>query len=303
MKHLVILSGKGGTGKTTVAAAFAHLAHDGAHPLRAVLADANVYASGLELMLKPHPLETHHFISGAKAIIDTELCEGCCMCEAVCHYNAVLTNKNGADIDHVIDPMACTGCGVCVYECAAGAICLQPQLAGHWYLSETRYGPLFYASLHPAQENSGRLVTLVRLQARRIANNEGYEILIMDGPAGIGNPVISAATGANLVLIVVEPTAAGMLNMERVVRVADHFRVRALVCINKADLYPEYCVQIEEFCHQRGIDMVGKIPMDPAVAAATQHSLPVTVFAPKAPASQSLQTIWQRVVDSLDGRE
>lgn len=303
MKQLVILSGKGGTGKTSIAAAFVHLACTGPHPLRAVLADANVYASGLELVLDPQQLDTHHFIGGAKAIIDVELCEGCCMCEAVCRFNAVLTNQNGADIDHVIDPVACNGCGVCVYECAAGAIHLQPQLAGHWYLSETRYGPLFYASLHPAQENSGRLVTLVRLQARRMAINGGYQALIMDGPPGIGNPAISAITGASLALIVAEPTAAGVRNMERIIRAAEHFRVRVVVVINKADLDADRCAQIEEYCRQRGLELAGKVPLDPAVTTAMDHGQPVTAFDPRSPASQALVAVWQRVADHLDGRD
>jgi len=296
MKQLVILSGKGGTGKTSVAAAFAHLAAAGQPAVRAVLADADVDAANLELVLAPHILETHEFTGGAVAVIDPEKCENCGICAQVCRFDAISPCHPVALLPcHTVDPIACDGCAACVYQCPEGAIRMEPQLAGHWFRSASRYGPLFHAALRPAQENSGKLVTLVKQQARLLALDEGYAAVMVDGPPGIGCPVISAASGADLALIVAEPTAAGIHDMERVLATAAHFRVQALVCINKADIYPEGAAQIETYCRERDIEIVGRIPFDATVTFAMVQGQPVTAFDPHAPASQALAAVWQRV--------
>jgi MinD superfamily P-loop ATPase len=296
MKQLVILSGKGGTGKTSVAAAFAHLAAAGEPPVRAVLADADVDAANLELVLAPQTLETHEFIGGPVALIDPEKCQGCGICAQVCRFDAISPcHPVTVSPCHTVDPIACEGCAACVYQCPEQAIHMAPQLAGHWFRSDSRYGPLFHAALRPAQENSGKLVTLVKQQARLLALDGGYDAVLVDGPPGIGCPVISAAAGADLALIVAEPTASGIHDMERVLATTAHFRVPALVCINKADIYPQGTDQIRAYCQERDIEVVGYIPFDATVTSAMVQGQPVTAFGPAAPASQALIAVWQRI--------
>ena len=303
MKQLVILSGKGGTGKTSLAAAFAHLAHDGSHPVPAVLADADVDAANLELVLRPERLETHDFTGGSLAVIDPQRCNSCGNCEQVCRFDAVyppvLQGKGSSDAAYHIDPIACEGCAACVYQCPEDAIRMEPQVVGQWYRSQSRFGPLFHANLKPAQENSGKLVTLVKQQARLLAMDSGAAVLIVDGPPGIGCPVISAASGADLALIVVEPTIAGAYDMKRILKTTEHFHLPALVCINKADLFQLGSKQIEAYCWDNEFEIVGKIPFDEAVTQAMITGEPVTAYQPAAPASQAMAAIWERIVADI----
>jgi MinD superfamily P-loop ATPase len=299
MKQLVILSGKGGTGKTSLAAAFAHLAREGPCRVRLVLADADVDAPNLDLVLEPRRLEEHDFVGGSIAEIVGEICDACGLCGDVCRFEAILEEDGRFEID----PLACEGCGACFHECPAQAIRMQPQVAGHWYRSESRYGPLIHAALFPAHENSGKLVTLVKQQARLLALDGGYLGLLVDGPPGIGCPVISAAAGADLALIVTEPTVAGIHDMERILETTEHFRVPAQVCINKADLYPAGIDQILDACRRKGIAVAGCIPFDEAVTEAMVRGEPVTVYSPGAPASQAISQVWQAVVLRLNTME
>ncbi len=317
MKQLVILSGKGGTGKTCVTAVFAHLLASNNH-IRAVLADADVDAANLELVLAPKAISRESFKGGLFARIDADSCTNCGLCAEVCRFDAIgdasqshfrrlalyriaASDTPGAPIPDapIIDPIACDGCAACVYQCPAGAITMQDQVVGEWYRSDSRYGPLFHAHLRPAQENSGRLVTLVKQQARLLAMDEMDDLVLVDGPPGIGCPVISAASGANLALIVAEPTAAGIHDMARVLQTTAHFGVEALVCINKADIYPAGAAQIEAFCQEQGVPVVGRIPFDMAVTQAMVRGQPVTQYAPDSPASQALRDVWAQVVASL----
>jgi MinD superfamily P-loop ATPase len=300
MKQLVILSGKGGTGKTSLAAAFAHLASAGPGRLRAVLADADVDAANLELVLRPTLREAHAFTGGQTADIDARLCERCGACADVCRFEAVLPpDEGGGQPAFRIDPLACDGCAACVYVCPRQAIQMRPQEAGRWFRSDTRFGPLFHAALLPARENSGKLVTLVKQQARLLAMDEGYQVVLVDGPPGIGCPVISAASGADLAVVVTEPTAAGIHDMERALDMAAHFRVPALVCVNKSDIYPDGAERIEADCAARGIGLAGRIPFDPAVTQAMVRGEPVTKFQPAAAASIAMTAVWQRVAARL----
>ena len=299
MKQLVVLSGKGGTGKTSLTAAFAHLASQGQYADQIILADADVDAANLELVLQPRLAEEQDFRGGQVAVIDQATCASCGDCVAVCRFDAI----NYTDGLYVVDPIACDGCAACVYQCPTESISMQEQVVGKFYASDSRYGPLYHADLFPGQENSGKLVTLVKQRARLQALDENRELVLVDGPPGIGCPVISATSGADLALIVAEPTVAGVHDMRRALQTVQHFGVRALVCINKADLYPEGTQEIESFCRANDIQTVGRIPFDLTVASAMVQGEAVTAFRPEAPASVAISGIWEQVLISLlDGR-
>lgn len=303
MKELVILSGKGGTGKTTVAAALAHL---GSQDLPLVLTDADVDAANLELVLEPKRVEVHDFWSGKRAVIDSELCTACGVCETVCRFDAIVPPMNGGDGGlnggpgdaYRVEGLHCEGCASCFYQCPEDAITMEDQRAGQWFRSDSRFGPLFHARLFAGQENSGKLVTLVKRQGRELAQETEARLLLVDGPPGIGCPVISASAGADAVLLVVEPTVAGVHDLERVLGTAEHFGVPALVAINKADLNVRRSDGIAAFCEREGVELVGRIPYDTIVTEAMVDGKPVTAYADGA-VSESLRGIWRRVKQRL----
>ncbi|MEI7848090.1 MAG: ATP-binding protein [Chloroflexota bacterium] len=295
MKQLVILSGKGGTGKTSMVAAFAHLASQGSLSGQIILADADVDAANLELVLQPALVEEQDFLGGKVAVINQDTCAACGDCQAVCRFDAI-DRKAGL---YSVDPIACDGCAACVYQCPAGSISMQAQIAGKFYFSESRYGPLYHANLLPGQENSGKLVTLVKQRARLRALDENSQLVIVDGPPGIGCPVISVISGANLALVVAEPTVSGVHDMHRALETLKHFGVQALVCINKADIFPAGAVDIETFCQNSGIKTVGRIPFDLTVTSAMVAGEAVTAFQPEAPASLAMAAIWKQIVSFL----
>jgi MinD superfamily P-loop ATPase len=294
MKQLVILSGKGGTGKTSVAAALAHLA---SQEMPIVLADADVDAANLELVLAPTRLEEHVFMGGQIAIIDPDKCSLCGRCYEVCRFEAVIPG----DEAYWVDPLACEGCASCVCQCPETAIRSEDQQAGLWFRSDTRFGPLFHAHLFAAQENSGKLVTMVKQQGRLLALDEGRELLIVDGPPGIGCPVISASAGADLALLVVEPTVSGIHDLVRALGTVTHFRVPALVCINKADLNPSRTAAIEAYCAGQGIEVVGELPFDTVVTEAMVQGQPVTIYQPGGAMTGALRETWAQVRKRLNG--
>jgi MinD superfamily P-loop ATPase len=294
MKQLVILSGKGGTGKTSVAAALAHLA---SLDLPIVLADADVDAANLELVLEPTRLEEHVFMGGQVAVINPDLCQLCGSCYDVCRFDAILPG----DDTYRVDPLACEGCASCLYQCPEGAIHTEEQQAGLWFRSDTRFGPLFHAHLFAAQENSGKLVTLVKQHGRLLALDEGRKLLIVDGPPGIGCPVISANAGADLALLVTEPTVSGVHDLERILGTVNHFRVPALVLVNKADINPAHTASIEAYCRRQGIPLVGKLPYDTAVTEAMVQGQPVTIYQPEGAMAGALHDVWAQVRTHLNG--
>ncbi len=296
-KQLVILSGKGGTGKTSLAAGFAHLASLASSAVKVVLADADVDAANLELLLAPQILERHDFWGGKVAVINQTSCINGGDCADICRFDAIYPSSFGGL--YRIDPIACDGCAACVYQCPTRSIRMEAQISGQWFHSNSLYGPLFHAALIPAQENSGKLVTLVKQNARLLAMDEVYNMVLVDGPPGIGCPVISATSGADLALIVTEPTAMGIHDMERVLQTTNHFDVKALVCINKADIYPQGTAEIESFCREQGIQVVGQIPFDLAVTKAMVQGQTVTVYDSDAPASRAIKDIWEKVKDFL----
>ena len=295
MKQLVILSGKGGTGKTSVTAAFAHLASLGPFADRVVLADADVDAANLALVLKPLVRQQQEFRGGQVAEIDQDRCALCGDCQSVCRFDAIVER----DGYYVVDPIACDGCAACVYQCPTGTIAMHEQVVGNFFVSDSRYGPFYHADLFPGQENSGKLVALVKQRARQRALDENRLLLLVDGPPGIGCPVISAVSGADLALIVTEPTVAGIHDLIRTLETVRHFGVRALVCINKADLYPAGVEAIAAQCRASDIATVGTIPFDLTVADAMVAGEAVTAFRPASPAAVAIAAAWERISAAL----
>ncbi len=287
MKQLVILSGKGGTGKTTVAAALAHLA---SHEFPILLADADVDAANLELVLDPVKQETHDFSGGKAAVVEPEKCTACGRCAEVCRFDAIIPG----DAAYRVDGLACEGCAACFYQCPADAIRMEEQRDGQWFRSDTRFGLLFHAHLFAGQENSGKLVTLVKQRARLLGRQTGAALLLVDGPPGIGCPVIAASAGADLALHVVEPTVSGVHDLERILATTDHFGVQSLAAINKADLNPKRVEEIAVFCAARGIEIAGHIPYDDVVTEAMVQGRPVTEYA-DGPVAEALRDVWARI--------
>jgi len=328
MKELVVISGKGGTGKTSLAASFAVLAD------RPVIADCDVDASDLHLVLSPRVKERHEFRSGHEAVIRQEDCTGCGACLAHCRFGAVLTpavqdesrvsggtrlncsdcaycvrsceSRTNAIIGemrealgqarpaaYAIDPIACEGCGVCVRFCPEKAIDFPERLSGEWMVSETRCGPMIHARLGVAAENSGKLVSLVRREARRIAESENHPLIIVDGPPGIGCPVIASVTGATLVLAVTEPTVSGEHDLERVLSLTRHFNIPAAVCVNKWDLNAEMTERIEDKARKAGARIAGRIRYDRAVTLAQMQER--AVVETEAPCVEDIQHVWNEL--------
>ncbi len=292
MTQLLILSGKGGTGKTNLCAAFCHLYNQGKTGKSAVLVDADVDAANLGFLLDPEEIRRETFIGGAVALIDQDICNSCGRCQEVCRYNAVVL-ENGK---YEIDPIPCDGCAACVYQCPEEAISMEQQEAGQWYRSKTPYGSFFHAHLYPAQENSGKLVALIKSMAQEEMEVSGAELMLIDGPPGIGCPVISAVSGADVVLVVTEPSLAGLHDLGRVLETTTHFDVQVTVCINKADIYPEGAQKIRKFCEEKGIECLGDIPYDLTVPQAMVQGQPVTLYDPEARSSQAIKMIWEKLL-------
>jgi MinD superfamily P-loop ATPase len=288
MKELVVISGKGGTGKTSLTASFAVLAH------RPVVADCDVDAADLHLVLSPRIKERHEFRSGHEAVIRRDDCTGCGECLAHCRFSAVRMNGKAAGAaTFFIDPVACEGCGVCVRFCPEQAIDFPERICGEWMVSDTRCGPMVHARLGVAAENSGKLVSTVRREARRIAEEEHRSLVIVDGPPGIGCPVIASLTGATLVLVVTEPTVSGEHDLERVLLLTRHFNIPTTICVNKWDLNPEMTERIEDKARRAGARVIGRIRYDRAVTLAQMQER--AVVETEAPCVEDIQDIWNQL--------
>jgi len=283
--ELVVISGKGGTGKTSVVASFSVLAGG------AVVADCDVDAADLHLVLEPQVVESHIFVSGHEAKIRESACEANGTCREVCRFDAVMASEDGSAF--VIDSLTCEGCGVCVELCPAKAIDFEERTCGEWFVSRTRSGPMVHARLGIAAENSGKLVSMVRTEAKRIAVENGKAAILVDGPPGIGCPVIAAITGATAVLVVTEPTVSGAHDLDRVLELAEHFDIPAAVCVNRWDIHPEGTVQIEEHVRARGATVAGRICYDPLVTLAQVEGR--TVVEVGGPAADDIRTLWDQL--------
>jgi len=288
MKEIVIISGKGGTGKTSVTASLAALAD---HP---VICDCDVDAADLHLVLTPHIRERHKFYSGHEALIIRDNCSGCGLCYDYCRFGAVRRQPVGkGDFLFSIDPLSCEGCGVCVRFCPAVAIEFPERFCGEWFIADTRFGPMVHARLGAAAENSGKLVSTVRREARRIAEEQNISTILVDGPPGIGCPVIASVTGASMVLVVTEPTVSGRHDLERVLSLTRHFQIPTAVCINKWDINPDMAKSIEEKALLAGARIAGRIRYDQSVTRA--QILQKAVVEIESECACDIKQIWKNI--------
>ncbi|KPK96291.1 (4Fe-4S)-binding protein [bacterium SM23_31] len=281
MKQIVVISGKGGTGKTVLTASFAALADN------AVFADCDVDAADLHLLLKPKIRERYEFKSGKTAVIDKKHCTQCGECITICRFNAISE-------DFIIDPISCEGCGICSLICPEQAVMMEENLSGDWYISETKYGPLVHAKLGIAEENSGKLVTLVRQNAKKIAEEQHKDHVIIDGPPGIGCPVVASITNTDLALIITEPTLSGIHDMERVAAVAEHFGIQTKVVINKYDINLKNTRDIRTICQNKNIEVLAQLPFSEDVNKSLVKCIPIVELC-NSQITEDITDLWNKV--------
>ena len=281
MKQIVIISGKGGTGKTVLTASFAALSKN------KVMADCDVDAADLHLLLHPAIKERHEFRSGKTAVINKDLCEECGECIRVCRFEAVKE-------DFIVDSISCEGCAVCSFICPSGAIRMEENVSGEWYISETKYGPMVHARLGIAEENSGKLVTLVRQNAQKIAETESKDYIIIDGPPGIGCPVIASLANVDLALIVTEPTLSGIHDMERIALVAQHFNVPTKVVINKYDINLQNTDDIRRICAAKDIEVLAQLPFSQKVIQSIVEGIPLVEYCDDQ-ITEDIALLWEKI--------
>jgi MinD superfamily P-loop ATPase len=286
MRELVVLSGKGGTGKTSLTAAFAALSEN------CVLCDADVDAADLHLLMKPDTHFRSDFKGGHLAVINPEKCTECGLCQELCRFDAITPDFHIRKVD-------CEGCGVCVDFCPEQAIAFPEKTCGEWFISETRYCPMVHARLGIAEENSGKLVTLVRQEARKLAEQKNTDLIITDGPPGIGCPVIASIGGASALLIVSEPTVSGIHDLKRVAELAAHFKVPGMVCINKFDLNLEQTLTIEKLAGEKNLKSVGRIPFDPVFTDSMVYGKTIVEYAGESETVLAVKQIWDQVFKVL----
>ena len=299
MKEIIVISGKGGTGKTSIVASLAALAGN------IVLADCDVDAADLHLLLQPDVREKHNFSGGKLAFIVREKCIGCGKCAEVCNFSAVALNGPANDVvekTYAIDPISCEGCGVCVHFCPANAIEFEDAVNGQWFVSNTRFGPMVHAKLGPAQENSGKLVSLIRKQAKQIANEQRKDFIIVDGSPGIGCPVIASITAADMVLVVTEPTVSAQHDLERVIELTGHFKIPTVVCINKYDINRKMAQEIERKMKNTNIAVIGQIPYDISVTKAQIAGKSIIEYSNNG-LSDQIKSLWQAILGTLTKKD
>ncbi len=287
MKQLTVLSGKGGTGKTTTTASLAVLAES------AVVADCDVDAPDLHILLHPKKIETQEFKGAKLAIINEDKCTKCGLCREKCRFDAITESIQ-------VDPLSCEGCNVCVITCPVNAIKLTERISGHAFISKTKHGFMAHALLKPGEANSGKLATLVREKAKKLAEKENSDFVIIDGPPGIGCPVIASVTGVDASLIITEPTMSGIHDLKRVLQLLKHFSVLPLVCVNMYDINKKNTDKIIRFCKEKGVRVVGKITFDPAVTEAIVYGKTVVEYAPQSVVAKEIAEIWKETLSGLE---
>lgn len=280
VKQLAIVSGKGGTGKTTIAAAFAVLARN------KVMVDCDVDAADLHLLLRAEVKFQEKYFGGRSPHVEMEKCNQCGLCTEVCRFNAI---HHG-----LLDPISCEGCGFCSHICPVNAITMEERFCGEWFVSETPYGPFVHARLGIAEENSGKLVTVVRKKAMEVARERELDLILIDGPPGIGCPVTASITGVNLVLIITEPTLSGIHDLERILKLSDHFKIPSMVCINKFDLNLENSNKISSYCEKNGSHLIGKIPYEPKVVEALVQRKTIMDY-PCGEVQEAVGKMWEEI--------
>jgi MinD superfamily P-loop ATPase len=296
VKQLVILSGKGGTGKTTLSAALIHLSHQSAVP--SIHADTDVDAANLALVTNAKPVERHPFSNSAQAQINDLLCTNCGICDQVCRFDAI-NPPTGYDLTFQVDDLQCDGCAACVYTCPESAIKMVAQDNGEWYHAISDFGHQFHAELYPGAENSGKLVTMVKQNAKLYGEDHQSQLMIVDGPPGIGCPVISASAGAHIALLVAEPGLSGQHDLLRIIQTLQHFEIPIMICINKADIYPEGTADIHQMADEMGYPVIGEIPFDKAIPDAMIRAKAVTASHPTSPAAVAIKKIWMLLKETL----
>jgi MinD superfamily P-loop ATPase len=290
MKQLTILSGKGGTGKTTITASFAVLAKN------AVLADCDVDAPDLHMLLHPEVIKTQEFKGSKVAVIDKTKCTNCGVCREKCRFDAITE-------DIKVDPIACEGCGICAAICPEDAITLAERVSGYAYISKTNYGFMAHALLSPGEANSGKLVTLVRQNARILSEKENSDLIIIDGPPGIGCPVIASVTGVDAGLVVTEPTMSGIHDFKRALRLLEHFNVTPFVCVNMYDVNRDNTEKIMHFCEENSIEIAGRIPFNPKVTEAMVNGKTIIDYSPESDVAKEIEVIWKKLRSFLKSGE
>ncbi len=285
LKQITVISGKGGTGKTTLVGSFAALAEN------KVIADCDVDAPDLHLILHPELIEQEEFKGLKVAVMDKTLCSECGICEQTCRFNAIaLTEASG----YAVNPARCEGCGACVFTCPQEAVTLKERVSGYAYISKTKYGTMAHAQLNIAEETSGKLVTVVRTHAQQVAETEGCELILIDGSPGTGCPVIASLTGVDLAVVVTEPTMSGLHDLARILDVTRHFGIDSTVCINKYDINEAHSERISEFCRQRGVEIAGMIPYNSVVTEAMVAGKPVVEFS-NGVVSDAIKSTWSYI--------
>ena len=286
MNEIVILSGKGGTGKTSISAAFATMNN------QTIVADCDVDAANLHLVLNPVNYLERNFITGHNAVIDYDTCTNCGLCIDYCRFDAI-SEKNGIV---AISEISCDGCKLCSRICPSQSIEMIPSNKSRWFAGDYRNGKMVHARLAPGEENSGKLVNVVRENARETAQETGWDTIIIDGPPGTGCPVISSVTGTNKAVIVTEPTNSGFHDMKRVLEITANFKVKSVVVINKFDLNEAISEKIESWCDENNIPVVGKIAFDPEIVMAMINCQSIIEWKPESATSKEIISVYNRII-------
>lgn len=296
VKQIAVISGKGGTGKTSIVGSLAFFADNN------VLVDCDVDAADLHLIIQGNNKSSSDFIGGKIAEIFPDKCTDCGLCVEYCRFDAIkMKNASLAindDAQHIIEEYSCEGCGVCVEFCPEDAIILKDVISGKWFFTETKYGPLFHAKLGIAESNSGKLVSLLRSKALELSKNEDYKYIIIDGPPGIGCPVIASLTGVDYTLIITEPTKSAIHDMERLMELTKHFKIKTGICINKYDINKSLSDRIRDIADKSNIQVLGSIPYDTTVTKAQIEGIPYPEFANN-DMTKHLQKLWENVKKEL----